>query len=352
MSYSAPGPGREWFTPATKSEQVKKKAGQRKEKASKRDFSGGSIILPKPDQVQLASAGPPALRRLVRNEQRRTAARNGNRPQMADAALRDVIGDLDVLLATAETHVRTAGDRRSRRQLKKVVPELVTLAELDALPFDEVADFLGIPAAEADGLFAELVQRGGFSRADREKVLQQLRQLRKQLHQVEITRDHSLLDRLLGFIIRIALLVGIAVASTPLGALAVGDPVVSEAIKTGVIALVALALQQTVDAIRTWQTEQDPYVVARKAHTALLTEILAAEALTKTPAYQGEHAVLRFRLEVRCARARVASLPLEWSEKTQYWLELDHLILALDRGSLTTLPPLHRRLEALTPPPS
>lgn len=305
---------------------------------------------PKPDQVQLSSAGPPALRRLVGNEQRRTAARKANRPQMADAALRDVIGDLDVLLATAETHVRAAGDRRSRRRLKKVVPELVTLSELQALPFDEVADFLGIPANEANGLFARLVQQGGISRAERGRVLRQLRELREQLHQVEITRDHSLLDRLLGFIIRIALLVGIAVASAPLGALAVGDPVVSEAIKTGVIALVALALQQTVDAVRGWQLEQDPHLVAREAHAALLTEIRAAEALKEPPAYPGEHAVLRFRLEVRCARARVASLPLEWDEKTQYWLELDHLIIALDRGSLSAFDPLHRRLQALPPP--
>ena len=342
MSSFAPGPRREeWF----------KAPVERPSGAPKETGDDGAVRPPRPDEThQLSSAGPPALRTLFAHERKRSAARSADQMRLANAALRDVVGDLDVLLATAAAHLRESGHWRSRRRAKKVVPQLVTIAELNELPFDEVADFLGLPATEADSLLGRLTRQGGISREERQQALDQIEQLRVLLQEVEITRNHSLLDRLVGFIGKIALLVGIAVGSTPLGALAVGDSVMSEVIKTGVIALVAQALQHAVDTVREWQTEHDPYVVAHEAHTALLSDLLAAQTLTKTPAYEGEHAVLRFKLEVRCARARVASLPLAWEDKTQYWLALDDIATALDHESATALPGLQRRLWSLTPP--
>jgi hypothetical protein len=213
-----------------------------------------------------------------------------------------------------------------------------------------VADLLELSRDDVDGVLASLAARGELSSADRNEALARIQQLRTKLQEIEVNRDHSLLGGLIGFIVKIALLVTMAVASTPLGALAVGDSVLAEALKTGIIALVAIALQQVVDGAREWRAANDPYAVAKRAREDLLAELTLAKNLTKSPAYEGEHVVLRFRLQVRCATARVSSIPLDWPDKDQYLLMLDQIAGALDNGTPRTLILIRRKLEA-TPVP-
>ncbi|MET7283331.1 hypothetical protein ABZS29_34210 [Kribbella sp. NPDC005582] len=296
-----------------------------------------------------APTGPPSLNRLVGDDQRRIAALQANQPAAAAAALRDVVADLDAMLVTTANYVRKVGTRRSRQSFQQAIPELVTVSELRALPFDEVAEILGLPTPVMDDLFDRLVRKGGFVRTDRDLMLREIRALRQQLQRASVTRDHGLLDRLMGFVLRIAQVIGLAAAAAPVGAVVVGEPAVAEAIMAGVTALVALAFQQ----VATYLSQQRAHDkhAATKAHADLLAELAKAGRLATPPAYEGEPAVLRFRLEVRCARARIASLPLAWPEKAQYWQELDDLLLALKHNEYETLDLVQRRLEILPPPP-
>jgi hypothetical protein len=342
VSFSRPGPKRDDALSAV----VGGKAPE-SQSSLVSDDSGA----PRMGEEAPSSAGPPGHNRLLRHEQARLAALSAGDRKLADNALREVIGDLDVLLASAAAELRAlAGGRRTRKQVKKAVPQLVAIDELGYLPLTDVAELLDLSQTDVDGVLASLAARGELSSADRTLALQQIEQLRTKLQEIEVTRDHSLLSGLLGFIAKIALLVTIAVASTPLGALAVGDSVLAEAIKTGIIALVAIALQQVVDGARDWHAEHEPHAVAQRAREDLLTELTLAKNLTKTPAYEGEHVVLRFRLQIRCASARVSSLPLDWPDKDQYWLLLDQIALALDHDSPKSLILIRRKLEA-TPVP-
>jgi hypothetical protein len=265
-----------------------------------------------------------------------------------------VIGDLEGLLAFAAAELRaSAGGRRTRKQVKKAAPRLVAIDELGYLPLDEVAELLGLTQDDVDGVLAALVARGEVT--DRDLALGHIEQLRLKLREIEANRDHSLLSALVGFIVKLFLLVTIATAAAPLGALAVGDPVLAEVmlckvIQAGIIALVAIALQQAVDGVQDRHAEHAPYAVAQRAREDLLTELTLAKNLTKTPAYEGEHVVLRFRLHIRCATARVSAIPLDWPGKPQYWQLLDQIAQALAHDAPKTLVLIRRKLEATQAP--
>ncbi|QNE21195.1 hypothetical protein F1D05_28905 [Kribbella qitaiheensis] len=347
MSFSRPGPKRDDALSAVVGG---KGLDSRPGKLPEYDEFGSPV--PSDDDAQAISAGPPGQQTLMQHERARLAALDAGDKKLADNALREVIGDLDALLASAAAKLRApAGSRRTKKQVRKVVPQLVAIDELGYLPLADVAELLHLTRADVDGVLASLAARGELGSADREQALAQIQQVRTKLQEIEVSRDHSQLDGLVGFILKIALLVTIAVASTPLGALAVGDPMVAEAIKTGIIALVAVALQQAVDGARAWQETHDQYAVAQQAREELLAELQLAKNLTKDPAYENEHLVLRFRLEIRCASARVSSVPLDWPDKEQYLLVLDQVTSALDNGTPKSLILIRRKLEA-TPTPN
>lgn len=359
MSYSTPGPQRRdilsFLTPRRNEHSAVEQARHEAERLSTRGprapREDGAVSRVRPPKSQGTALGaPPALRSLFDHEQVRVDARGAGDTHLADRALREVVGDLNDLLDTAAAHVRRSGRGRSRQRVKDAIPGLVAIGGLSALPLDEVADLLDLPRDEADAALATLFKDGGISPAERHGTLRRIEELRAQLRQVELTRDHTLLDRLVGFIAKIALMVAVAVAAAPLGALAVGDPVIDEVVKAGVIALVAVALQYAADSVRDRHRRRDPYTVAREAHEALLTELPAAEALEDVPAYDGEHTVIRTRLSIRCSAARMASIPLVWSDKRRYWEILDEIADALDRRSPGTLTHVRRKLRTLYPP--
>ncbi|MFT7839218.1 hypothetical protein Q5530_24000 [Saccharothrix sp. BKS2] len=303
--------------------------------------------MPEQDGDQTSAAAPPVLDLLLHHEEERASARAAGNSALADSALVNVVRDLDTLLDSTENHLRRAGRGLSRAQVRRVAPQL---AAMSALPLDDVAEFFGLPPHRVQDVLADLAQRGSLDPDVRARGLLQVQVLRDALHQVVVTRDHSLLDRLLAFVSRFVLLGVVALASAASGALAVDESVVKEVVKTAVVALVAAALQLGAEQVRSRRAEDARRVTARDAHEALLTELAIAGTLWQPPAYEGEHGVLRIRLAVRACVVRVATIPLDWPEKWVYWDVLDDVNAALHAPSPDGLALQLRRLTALPPP--
>ncbi|MEU0092326.1 hypothetical protein [Kribbella sp. NPDC006257] len=281
------------------------------------------------DEETPGSAGPTALQRLLMHEKTRLAALGAGDKRVADEVVPEVISDLEMLLSSAASVVRASdGGRRTRKQVKKAAPRL---AALDDLPLPDVAEFLGLKRSEVDGVLTSLV-------VDRDQVLVHLEQLKLKVRELKTSRDHSMLSGLVGFVVKVFLLIAIPLDTE--------DPVLAETIRTAILALVAIALRQAVETVRDWFAEREPLAVAERAREDLLAELTLAKSLTKAPAHEGEHTVLRFRLHVRCAAARITSIPLDWPEKPQYWQLLDQIALALDHDAPKTLVLIRRKLES------
>ncbi|MEU4744265.1 hypothetical protein AB0G02_27900 [Actinosynnema sp. NPDC023658] len=297
-----------------------------------------------------AAAAPPVLELLLYHEEERAAARASGDVRLANRALVDVVRDLDVLLDSTEEHLRQTGDRRSRQRVRDAVPRLVAISAVAVMPLAVVAGFLDLPPDRVDAVVASLARHGDLDPAGRRRALQQVQWLRNSLRQVEVTEDHSLLDRVLAFVSKFALLGFVALASAAAGAFSVGESVVKEVVKTAVIALVAAALQASADHVRARRDGQTRRAAAQAAHAALLADLAVADSLWAEPAYEGEHAVTRVRLAVRACAARITSVPLDWPDKWQYWDLLDDVAAALDRATPAELRSQVRRLRAFGPP--
>jgi len=357
MSYSMPGPQRrDIFTssqPGKPKKSVTAEARQQADRLAARPprddkkFTVAAPRPPRPEEMVAAASGPPALQHLFEHEEIRLAARTADDLRLADRALSEVVGDLNQLLDSAATHLRQSGRGRSRQQVKDAVPQLAAISGLAALPLGDVAALLGLPRGEADNVLAVLAKEGGISPAKRHYALEQIEQLRGQLRQVELTKNHSLLDRLIGFIVKIGLLAAIAVAAVPIGAVAVGESIVKEVVKAGITALIALALQQTAEGVRDHHRERDPETLTDKAHAALIDDLSAAQTLWKEPAYNGEHTVIQVRLAIRCCTMRAVSISLTWKDKQQYWRLLEEIPATLTRSSSDALLALQRKLATL-----
>lgn len=357
MSYSVPGPGREdgFFRWKLKQEEtsVVAQARQAAEQLSalppRQDTEIVSSRPERPEEQQTA-IGPPVLDRLLQHEEIRSAARATGDIQLANSALSQVVGDLDELLDSAASHLRQSGRGRSRQRVQEALPQLVAMSGVAALPLDEVAEFLDLPREQVEDVLGMLARSGGISPAERHQALRQVEWLRRQLRQVEATKNHSLLDRILEFVSKFVLLGVVALASAASGAFAVGESVLKEIIKTAVVALVAAALQLAANRAFDQRTKRNPHSIAREAHDVLLADLPQAHALWGEPAYDGEHAVIRIRLAIRCCAARVASIPLDWRDKRQYWNLLDAITNALNEDSPAELASLLRRITVLSPP--
>lgn len=305
----------------------------------------------RPEEKKISSAAPPVLELLLYHEEERAAARASGDVQLAANALMGVVRDLDALLDSAEHYLRHTGRGKSRRQVREAMPHLVAISALADLPLAEVAAFLDLPPDRVEAVLASLTAHGGIGPTQRQEALQQIRWLRGRLHQAAATQDHSLLDRLLAFVSRFVLLGAIALASAASGAIAVSESAIKEVIKTGVVALVAAALQMAGDRALTERSKRSKHNAARQAHAALLAELSTAGALWEEPAYDGEHVVVRTRLALRMCAVRVASIPLEWQDKWHYWDLLDDLAAALGEATADGLRIQTRRITALSPPP-
>ncbi|WP_116040810.1 hypothetical protein [Amycolatopsis palatopharyngis] len=356
MSYSVPGPGHEGGFFRRKREQTESVVAQARQSADQ--LSAGTrppdreavSHRPAREEERRTFREPPVLDRLLEHEGIRSAAHAAGDLRLADRALVDVVGDLDELLDSAATHLRGTGRGRSRQHVQEALPHLVAMSGVAALPLADVAEFLGLPREQVDEVLRTLARNGGISPAERHQALRNVEWLREQLRQVEVTKNHSLLERVLEFVSKFVLLWVVTIASAASGAFAVEEPVVKEVIKTAVVGLVAAALQLAANHALGERAKRDRATVAGNAHAALLADLPQAHALWDAPAYDGEHVVLRTRIGIRCCVARVASIPLDWPDKRRYWDLLDAVNAALNEESPADLARLLRTLAALRPP--
>ena len=330
MSFIVPGQGK-------KNEEV---IGTRAGAKPLAPESAAPVPIEEPPEVAIAG-WPPALQKVVEDDFRRTNALATYRWKTADAALVDVVSGLDDLLDLAADSIRNDEPRRSRRQPRKAAAADAAAKLLTELPFAQVADLLGIPADEIDQAIDSFGHPLRRSRADRRTALRAIKQLRIQLQQVEITRDHTRLNRLLSFIVRLILVLATAVGSQSAAALVAGDEHLDAVIQTAVGALAAFALERTTGALRDAWHEHKPATIAAQTHKDLL------ESLADTNA--DHDTVLAFRVLVHSARAWTACFQLDWpfTQKLEYWSALDEIPEALHSG--TGLQAVHDRLQALTP---
>ncbi|MEV5968311.1 hypothetical protein AB0L70_41480 [Kribbella sp. NPDC051952] len=308
MSFIVPGQGQK------KEEAVGTQAGAK-------PLVPESIEVPAPEELpELEFDGwPEELRQVVEDEFRRTSAFATYRWKMADDALVAVVRRLDDLLDLIE------------EQLEEATASRKSAPGTSDLPFDEVADLLGIPADEVDQAIVDgrPVRK---PRADRKTALRAIKQLRVQLEQIETTMDHSRLSRVSSSIVRPALVLRTAVE------LADDDALAAE-VQPGVAALVAYALERSNAGLPDAWHDRKPATNAADSHRALL-DALAAEDPTA------------FELLVRSARAWVACFDQERpaADKVTYWQALEELPDAIRANSAETYQALHKTLELLTPP--
>lgn len=284
--------------------------GQKKEEAVG-THTGAKPLVPdaldvpsveEPPTVELDN-WPEELETVVEDDFRRTTALAAYRWKGADDALTAVVRGLDDLLDLAVEEIEASSP--------KPAP-----ASAD-LPFDELANLLGIPADDLDKVLKNgiPVRR---ARADRRTAARAIKQLRAQLEQIETTMDHQRLTPLLGFILRVTLALDLITTDE--------DP--DPTTQPPVVALVAFALERRTAALPdSWQDHKPAAV-----HKDLL-EILADDNE-------------EFPILVRSARAWSAIFQLDWpaAEKLEYWQLLAEIPDAINTS---TLEPLRDRLEAL-----
>lgn len=293
-------------------------------------------------------AGAAIDRLLTTNEERVVALQAGN-TRLARSALREVAADLQDLLTEAAAQLAGSRDQQIRQHVKTIVKRDLAASTAAALPLHEIADLLDIDRRQVTVVLDSLHTQGGLDEATRLAGLREIQHLRQQLRSAVQTEDHSLLDRLVSFIVKIAQAVAIAVATAATSTLAVGDGLVtSAAVKAAVVALVTLALESAATAIRDRRNERNPYTVARDALADLTAELERIRTpLGTEPAYAFERPVSQIRTLVKIYKAQQALIEIQWTNKAVCWNTLGYLAIHLAHSTDTSAESLNRLLRQL-----
>jgi hypothetical protein len=179
-------------------------------------------------------AAVPMPRRLFEHEKERAAALAAGSDGLRE--LKNVVADLDVALTTAVLLLRGVEHAKARERVVEAVPSLVDSA--DYKPLDAAAEFLDLDGEDVAEILDGLTEQGYAGPT--EEAIARAEELREQLRQV----DHEQLDAFLDKALRIVVLVSLAGAAAPLGALTEGDSQLAEAAKAGVVGLAAVALEE------------------------------------------------------------------------------------------------------------
>lgn len=346
MSYSVPGPSRDDRFLRIERDREQRLVEQARQALPKPPGEDREMVASAPARPaeKRTKVDPPVLDQLLRHEEARAAAREAGDRRLAANALAQVTGDLDALLVQVRDHLRQSGRGRSRQVVREAAPRLTAMSGVAALPLGEVADLLDVPRQRVEGVLDTIARHGGMTPAERHDALEQVDWLRAQVSQVRVAEDHSRLDRLLRFLPNFLAAALAALAAAAAGAWVVGESVVKEVVKTAVIALVAAGVKVVTDRLRGTRDPGD----ADDAHAALLADL--HDVRSPEPAYTGEHAILRLKLEVHCCTAKIASIPVDWPDKHAYWSLLTEIVEAAKSDRVADLRVLRRKLQALRPP--
>lgn len=253
----------------------------------------------------------------MRANDERLAALRAQDDQLARAALRSVVDDLSLLLDSATRQVMQSGGQHTRKQVKKLAKKNLATATAAELPLAELADLLNVPREQVEIALQSLRTDGGMDLASREAALRQIRQLRAQLQLVVAKDDHSLLDKLVKFIVKIAQALAIAAAAAAAGTLAVGGKSIPfEVVRALIIALITVALKDAAAAIDQHRATSDSHETARETLADVTAELASFTSAAGTrSAYELERSILRIRLLVKTFKAQQALLEVEWDGK-------------------------------------
>ncbi|MER7249491.1 hypothetical protein [Kribbella sp. NPDC000426] len=159
-------------------------------------LQAGDLNASAPPQEELTGLDdwPESLRTTVEAEHSRTIALATNRRRTADGVLPEVVRGLDQLLDEIADRLQSDKPRLFGKSTAEPADDLDTCAELLGIPADEIAASTG--------------------RGEHRAALRTIKQLRSQLKELESTKDHSKLTRLVTFIVRLAVVTDTAPDST------------------------------------------------------------------------------------------------------------------------------------------
>ncbi|MFI5697010.1 hypothetical protein ACIA58_34460 [Kribbella sp. NPDC051586] len=161
-------------------------------------LSAGDLNASAPPQEELTGLDdwPETLRSTVEAEHDRVTALATNRRRTADGVLPQVVQGLDQLLDQLADRLQADKPRRFGKS---------STASSDDADLDAFAELLGIPADD-------LASAPG--RGEHRAALRTIKQLRSQLKELETTKDHSKLTRLVTFVVRLAVVTDTAPQTT------------------------------------------------------------------------------------------------------------------------------------------
>ena len=159
-------------------------------------LQAGDLNASAPPQEELTGLDdwPDTLRATVEAEHDRITALATNRRRTADSVLPQLVQRLDELLDQFADRLQADKPRRFGKS-----------ASSDDAALDDIAELLGIPSDEVPT---------STGRGEHRAALRTIKQLRSQLKELETTKEHSKLTRLVTFVVRLAVVTDSAPEST------------------------------------------------------------------------------------------------------------------------------------------
>jgi hypothetical protein len=159
-------------------------------------LQAGDLNASAPPQEELTGLDdwPDTLRATVEAEHDRVTALATNRRRTADGVLPQVVQRLDELLDQLADRLQADKPRRFGKS-----------SSSDDAALDDIAELLGIPSDEVTA---------STGRGEHRAALRTIKQLRSQLKELETTKEHSKLTRLVTFVVRLAVVTDSAPEST------------------------------------------------------------------------------------------------------------------------------------------
>lgn len=265
----------------------------------------------------------PTLHRIYRKDAERNHALASNDLARANLLLGEVAQDLDGILDHIYATLEAPG-HSVQNKIKNKLPALLARNIYALLPFDELGDALNLSPQSISAVKSELAAHGRPDLRHIDAAKAAIEDLRAELAQAQIAKDHSLLERIVAFVEKLATTMMIAAAAAPIAALAVADDVAKEVIKAAVTALIAVALSDFVKAAKQQMRFRDPYVRARTAHDRLLAELSSLVTCQSTicDTSRLEIAARKTRTLTSIYLCQMAQIDFQPHGNSEYWRNL------------------------------
>lgn len=243
----------------------------------------------------------------------------------ADRALGPLADDMVFVLDSAISLLgaTTASDASKVELVTEPVDDVV-MSSLRSLIFSgELGEVVDLPAIDLHEALAEVLETGALRADLRDDALDSLRTLRATVREAERTRNPTLLDRVMPYVVRIAGLLSLHGVAGLLAAIVVGESLANEVMKAVVVTLTAFV---AIEAKKILDRRREPLGRATRvglAHRQLLRDI--RELTASQTADRTTKAQARLQLVLDVAVLRTSTFDRAWPGKATYWEKLDHV---------------------------